>query len=118
MSFEHVKSNEAVRQIAEAVFRKYHEHYKGEVQGCCMLIADEIRQQVRGLELVAGYLTWYGGACRRSHWWLRRGEMIIDPMGDDFLKGEQCPGRQMVHRDADVIFESILPRYEQYRVPK
>jgi hypothetical protein len=103
------------RAIAQNVFERYHDHYAREIQGCCPLIADEIRQATGG-EPVAGELTWYGGSCRRTHWWVALGEEVLDPMGDCFLASEDGPGRCEIHRDAGV-FEAILPAYEQWRLP-
>lgn len=99
---------------AKAVFRKYFDRYDSEVQGCCPLIADEIRKAVGG-EIVAGDLTWYGGTCRRTHWWVELEGTVLDPMGDWFLEKEDGPGRTEEHRDIQ-IFEAILPRYERWRV--
>jgi len=100
---------------ALAIYRKYDEAYAGETQGCCPLIADEIQKSIGG-EVVAGYLTWYGGSCRRSHWWVEKDGEIIDPMGDYLLSFEEYPGREEEHRDR-AIFERILPQYEQWRKP-
>ena len=98
----------------EAIWRKYHERYDGETQGCCPLIADEIQRAIGG-EVVAGELTWYGGACRRTHWWVVKDGQIIDPMGEDFLRGEEASGREEIHRD-EAMFRRILPDYERWRV--
>jgi hypothetical protein len=101
------------RALAERIYRKYHNRYDGEIQGCCPLIADEIQRAIGG-EVVAGYLTWYGGACERSHWWVVKCGAVIDPMGDALLSYEESPGRREEHRDR-ATFERILPQYEQYR---
>lgn len=98
----------------QAIWRKYRDRYDGETQGCCPLIADEIQRAVGG-EVVAGELTWYGGSCRRTHWWVVKDGKVIDPMGDDFLRHEEYPGREEKHRDRR-IFENILPDYERWRV--
>lgn len=98
----------------EQIFQKYHKRYDGETQGCCPLIADEIVRQ-HGGEVVAGELTWLGGACRRTHWWVEKDGKVIDPMGDYLLSFEDFPGRVELHRDRHQ-FDAILPRYEQWRV--
>lgn len=98
---------------ADRIYQKYVGAYFGEVQGCCPLIADEIQRAVGG-EIVAGYLTWNGGACRRSHWWVVKDGSVIDPMGDYLLSFEDYPGREECHRDR-AIFDAILPQYEQWR---
>jgi hypothetical protein len=100
--------------VADAIFAKYRAAYDSELQGCCLLIADEISRAVGG-EVVAGELTWYGGSCRRTHWWVERNGQVIDPMGDDFLRYEEGVGRQESHRDR-AIFNALLPRYERWRV--
>jgi len=41
--------------------------------------------------VVAGELTWYGGTCRRTHWWVEKDGQVVDPMGDDFLRSELQP---------------------------
>ncbi len=102
------------KTVAQDVFEKYQAIYGSNLQGCCPLIADEIQQQVGG-EVVAGYLTWYSGSCRRSHWWVEKDGILLDPMGEDFLKGEVATGRQEVHRSR-IMLDSVLPRYEQWRV--
>ena len=81
-----------------------------------MLIADEIAEVVGG-HVVAGYLTWYGGSCRRSHWWVDKNGQTIDPMGDEFLSSEESTGRTEVHRNR-MVFDSLLPQYEKWRVPR
>jgi hypothetical protein len=98
----------------EAIFRRYHEHYHGETQGCCPLIADEIQRRFGG-EVVAGELTWNGGSCRRTHWWVEKDGKVIDPMGDYFLSFEEYPGRVEIHRERDQ-FDTILPSYERWRL--
>ena len=100
--------------LALMVFTKYEASYRGELQGCCLVIADEIQQSIGG-EVVAGYLTWFGGSCRRGHWWVEKEGTVYDPMGDSFLESEQSTGRESVHRDR-AIFDRLLLNYEQYRV--
>lgn len=99
---------------AASIYNKYVAAYDNEIQGCCLLIADEIQKAVGG-EVVAGELTWYGGSCRRPHWWVEKDGQAIDPMGDYLLSFEDYPGRVIVHRDRET-FESLLPNYEQWRV--
>ena len=99
---------------AKAVYDKYVKHYDGEIQGCCLLIADEIQRALGG-ELVAGYLTWCGGSCRRSHWWVELGGKTIDPMGDHLLSYEDYPGRQEEHRNQELFME-LLQQYEIWRI--
>lgn len=99
---------------AESIYLKYFRHYDGEVQGCCPLIADEIQKAIGG-EVVAGELTWYGGSCRRTHWWVEKDGEVIDPMGNWLLRHEEATGREEAHRDR-AVFERILPQYERWRV--
>lgn len=100
---------------AKAIFQKYHSVYNGETQGCCLLIADEIQRKVGG-EVVAGELTWMGGSCRRTHWWVEKDGKTLDPMGDYLLSFEDYPDREEKHRDAK-LFRKLLPRYEKWRLP-
>lgn len=100
--------------IANMIFEKYRDRYDGETQGLCLLIADEIAKLVGGT-LVAGYLTWYNGSCRREHWWVEKDGITIDPMGDDLLKHERATGREVIHKD-QVMFKNTLPLYEQWRI--
>lgn len=111
MSTPHI---DFARSIASNVYRKYRNRYGDELQGCCLLIADEILREAGG-DVVAGYLTWYGGSCRRSHWWVEYDGEILDPFGDEFLSYEEATGREEVHRDKG-MFRKLLPQYEQYRV--
>ena len=96
------------------IYEKYRDRYNGELQGCCPLIADEIHKLIGG-DVVAGELTWYGGSCRRTHWWVEKDGVVIDPMGDYLLSFEEYPGRVEIHRDREQ-FDAILPSYEQWRV--
>lgn len=98
----------------EMIIEKYHGVWGKNLQGCCLLIADEIASAVDG-EIVAGELTWFGGSCRRTHWWVEKDGVVIDPMGDEFLQGEENTGRKEAHRDRE-IFDNLLPQYEKYRV--
>src|SRR5688500_14904986 len=97
--------------VARAIYQRYYDHYDGEVQGCCPLIADEVQRLIGG-EVVAGERTWAGG--RRTHWWVEKDGAVIDPMGDHLLSYEDYPGRVEAHRDRG-IFNAILSRYEQWR---
>ena len=100
---------------AQAVYRKYHDRYDGEIQGCCPLIADEISRATGG-EVVAGELTLMGGSIRRTHWWVDLRGVTLDPMGDNIISHPDDYGdRVEMHRDR-AIFEAILPRYEQWRI--
>ena len=103
-----------VTDRAAEIFEKYRAKYGDNLQGCCPLIADEIQRAIGG-EVVAGELTWYGGSCRRTHWWVEKDGKTIDPMGDAFLATEEYPGRERIHCSR-TVFEQILPRYEQWRV--
>lgn len=96
------------------VVEKYRLAYGGDLQGLCLVVADEVRKVVGG-QVVAGYLCWYGGSCRRSHWWVEAHGAVVDPIGDEFLEAEVATWREEVHRDAGV-FASVLPRYEKYRL--
>jgi len=108
-----LKVNKPYESTANAIFDRYKIKYNGEVQGCCPVIADEIQKSVGG-EVVAGELTWYGGSCRRAHWWVEKDGERLDPMGDWLLSYEEGTGRCEHHRDRS-IFESILPEYERWR---
>lgn len=83
----------------------------------CLECATTVRRENTGFggEVVAGELTWYGGSCRRTHWWVVKDGQVIDPMGDELLRHEEAPGREEIHRDRRV-FENILPDYERWRV--
>lgn len=100
--------------IVNSIYSKYKAAYGDELQGCCLLIAHEIQEAIGG-DVVAGELTWYGGSCRRTHWWVEKDGKTIDPMGDELLSYEVYGGRSEHHRDLH-IFLSVLPRYEQWRV--
>ena len=104
-----------VNQQALAIYRRYRDRYSGEVHGCCPLIADEIQRAVGG-DVVAGYLTFFGGSHRRSHWWVEKDGVVLDPMGDEQISHpDDYGGREEVHLDRS-MFERILPQYEQWRV--
>lgn len=107
-----VSANE---KVAAAIYDKYMRRYDGEIQGCCPLIADEIHRAIGG-EVVAGWITFFGGSQRRTHWWVEKDGVTLDPMGDEFMKyPEDYAAREEAHRDRD-IFDRILPQYEQWRV--
>lgn len=101
--------------VAKDVWDAYTAAYGRETQGCCLLIADEIQKRVGG-EVVAGFVTWYGGSCRRSHWWVEKDGETLDPMGDYVLSFEVATGRVEAHRDRE-RFDSLLPQYEGFRIP-
>jgi hypothetical protein len=99
---------------AAAIYSHYFIRYGHEMQGCCPLIADEIQRAVGG-EVVAGYLTFFGGSHRRSHWWVEKDGVVLDPMGDEAISHpDDYGGREEVHRDRAML-DRILPQYEQYR---
>jgi len=110
---EHVKA--WVHHIGEEIYLRYKTSYQSDnLQGCCLVIADDIRQETGGIA-TAGMLTWYGGSCSRSHWWIEKDGEFIDPMGDRLLEYEQHTGRIIEHQNQDT-FDSLLPYYEKYRV--
>lgn len=95
------------------IYAKYVATYGSKLQGCCPLIADEIQRAIGG-DVVAGELTWYGGSCRRTHWWVEKDGKVIDPMGEDFLRDEVATGRSEAHRDRATL-DAILPQCERWR---
>lgn len=97
-----------------SIFNKYKSEYGSDLQGCCLLIADEIIKAIGG-EAVAGELTWYSGSCRRTHWWVEKDGIIIDPMGEELLSYELSTGRVEIHRDQELFYQ-LLPRYERWRL--
>lgn len=99
------------RQTAQEIFQKYHSAFDGDVQGACIIIADEIQRAIGG-ECVAGHLCMCG--IERSHWWVEKDGRIYDPMGDVY-KDEIGFHRREAHRSREE-FEVILPRYERYRL--
>jgi hypothetical protein len=105
-----------VEPLVSAIFDLYQMKYGSEIQGCCLLIADEIQRTVGG-DVVAGELTWYGGSCRRTHWWVEKDGQTLDPMGDWLLSFEDQTGRCEHHRDR-AVFDSILPNYERWRISR
>ena len=103
-----------MNETVQDIHAKYAAAYGSNLQGCCPLIADEIHRAIGG-EVVAGELTWYGGSCRRTHWWVEKDGQVVDPMGDDFLLGEVATGRSEAHRDRATL-DAILPQYERWRI--
>jgi hypothetical protein len=101
------------KQIASEIYGAYKHRYDGEVQGCCPVIASDIINRIGGVA-VAGRLRLGGN--ERTHWWVDLDGVTIDPMGDDFISHEDFFERVEVHRN-QAIFVSILPRYEQWRIP-
>lgn len=81
-----------MNEMVQEIHAKYAAAYGSNLQGCCPLIADEIQRAIGG-QVVAGELTWYGGSCRRTHWWVEKDGQVVDPMGDDFLRIEVATGR-------------------------
>jgi len=47
-------------ETAKGIFNKYNEAYDGDLQGLCLLIADETQKAISG-EIVTGYLRMNGG---------------------------------------------------------
>lgn len=103
-----------MKTAVQDIYAKYSAAYGSHLQGCCPLIADEIHRAIGG-DVVAGELTWYGGSCRRTHWWVEKDGEVVDPMGDDFLRSEVATGRSEAHRDRATL-DAILPQYERWRV--
>lgn len=102
------------KETSAAIYAKCDRHYDGEVQGCCLLIADETQRAIGG-EVVVGYIAIYGGTSRRSHWWVEKDGQRFDPMGEAKFCAEDFPEWEEVHRD-QMLFYSVLPEYEQWRV--
>ena len=88
-----------MNEIVNQIYEKYKCIYNN-TQGLCAVIAKHIIDTIGG-EPVAGYLTWYGGSCRRSHWWVEKDGITIDPMGDDLLECEEAIGREEINRNMD-----------------
>lgn len=103
-----------LRALAADIYRRYKDHYDGEVQGCCILIAHEICERTGAIP-VAGEITMYGGTVRRTHWWAQWDNVILDPMGDDMMDPRDYPERVEVHRDIG-IFYAVMPDYERWRI--
>jgi len=103
-----------LRAIADAIYQRYKTHYDGDVQGCCILIADEICKAT-GADPIAGEITLYGGSVRRTHWWAQHGDTVLDPMGDDWMDPRDFPERVELHRERS-IFHAVMPDYERWRI--
>ncbi len=86
------------RKIAETIYEGYKGMYGENIQGLCVQLAKVIQSQIGG-NVTAGYITWYGGSCKRSHWWVEKDGEIIDPMGDDRLGEEIGYNHEKVHQD-------------------
>ncbi len=101
--------------FAHEIFERYKKKcggYIGDMQGLCLIIADETQKMIGG-EVVAGFLMMNGG--QRSHWWVEKEGIVYDFMGDVYQKTEFNFHRKEEHRNKE-IFESLLPRYEKYRL--
>lgn len=92
-------------------YKKKCDNCIGDMQGLCLIIADEMQKAIGG-EVVAGFLCMNGG--RRSHWWIEKDGIVYDFMGDAYVN-EMNFHRQEEHRNKE-IFESVLPQYEKYRI--
>ncbi len=99
------------QQTSIKIFHKYQSAFDGDIQGACIIIADEIQKSIGG-ECVAGYLCMCG--IKRSHWWVEKDDIIYDPMGDKY-KNEWGFHREEAHRSKEE-FDIILPIYEKYRL--
>ena len=108
------EEEQAWHDHAETVHAMYTGVYGNNPQGCCLLIADEIAKEIGG-EVVAGEIWWFGGTCRRTHWWAEKDGLVLDPMGAYLLSFEEATGRTEHHRDR-AIFDSLLPLYEKWRI--
>ncbi len=109
ISFIHVQ--EGIIMDAQEIFDRYKKSYNNEMQGLCLIIADETQKAIGG-DIVAGYLCMCG--IQRPHWWVEKNGIIYDFMGDVYKK-EINFHRKEEHRNRE-IFESLLPRYEHYRL--
>lgn len=104
---------EEARQVAAQLYVRYREVYGGEVQGLCLILADEIAAATGGV-VVAGHIEYGGGS--RTHWWVEVERDVVDPMGDDLFGGEPVYAHVEEHRDP-AVFRNLLSRYEQFRLP-
>lgn len=99
--------------IAREIFERYKKAFDNEMQGLCLIISDETQKAIGG-EVVAGFLCMCG--IKRSHWWVEiENGKVIDFMGNEY-KNEIGFHRREEHRNKS-IFESLLPKYEHYRLP-
>lgn len=96
---------------AKEIFDRYKQSYDGEMQGLCLIISDETQKSIGG-EVVAGFLCMCG--IQRPHWWVEKEGNVYDFMGEEY-KNEINFHRQEEHRNKE-IFESLLPRYDRYRL--
>lgn len=97
------------KEIAEMVYESYKGIYGNNIQGLCGQLAKDIQLQIGGT-ITAGYLTWYSGSCKRSHWWVEKDGEVIDPMGDDRIGGEIEYGHEKIHQDLDIFNECLHER--------
>lgn len=99
--------------IAHEIFERYRTHYGGEAQGCCLLIADEVQRAVGG-ELVAGELV-YPGSNRRTHWWVEKNGVTLDPMGDwMFAPRISCTGKRCIVTEQSSSEFCLTPRAGEF----
>ncbi len=106
-----MQTNPIYRPSAHEIFERYKKAYNNEMQGLCLIIADETQKAIGG-NIVAGYLCMCG--IQRPHWWVEKDDIIYDLMGDAYKK-EINFHRKEEHRNRE-IFESLLPRHEHYRL--
>ncbi|MHB8172738.1 MAG: hypothetical protein ACYDG6_14610 [Thermincolia bacterium] len=90
------------KEIAESVYEGYKGLYGDNIQGLCGQLAKSIQSQIGGI-ITAGYIIWYGGSCRRSHWWVEKNGIVIDPMGDDRVGQEIGYDHEKVHQDINIF---------------
>lgn len=84
------------------VFRIFKEKFNGDVQGACAIIAMHIWGELTASDgpdpiCIGGYLTSATG-WKRPHWWIEKGGVTFDPMGDEY---QNEPGfkREIAHKD-------------------
>lgn len=92
---------------AQEIYDRYNDHYDGDTQGCCVVIAMEIAKTIGG-ECVAGYIDYRYG--QRSHWWVEKDGEIVDPMAQHYFAKDPYTHVE-VHRDVS----EFLKCYENYR---
>ena len=92
--------------IAQEIYERYKDMYGSNTQGLCAYIAKDIINAIGGIP-TAGYITWFGGSCRREHWWVEKNGLIIDPMGDDRLGNEVGYRHEKVHQDLGVFMQML-----------
>ena len=98
-------------KICQDVLFIYKTHYNDEINGCCLVIADEIAKRINGTP-TAGYL--YMNGSHREHWWVTKCGVCHDPMGEEY-KDELGFKRIYKHMDQE-IFQYLLPQFEKYRI--